>query len=59
MLKTAYVIYVILLLTCIGYLYLTFSDLKQLIFDQTGQNGYQSVPFSVYIHNQMFVFTLE
>ena len=52
-------IYVILSLTCIGYLYLTFSDLKQLIFDQTGQNGYQSVPFSVYIHNQMFVFTFE
>ena len=43
----------------IGYLYLTFSGLKQLIFDQTKQNGYQTVPFSVYIHNLMFVFILE
>ena len=32
---------------------------KQLIFDQTKQNGYQTVPFSVYIHNLMFVFILE
>ena len=43
----------------IGYLYLTFSGLKQLILDQTKQNGYQTVPFSVYIHNLMFVFILE
>ena len=43
----------------IGYLYLTFSGLKQLIFDQTKQNRYQTVPFSVYIHNLMFVFILE
>ena len=41
------------------YLYLTFSGLKQLILDQTKQNGYQTVPFSVYIYNLMFVFTLE
>ena len=40
-------------------IYLTFSGLKQLILDQTKQNGYQTVPFSVYIHNLMFVFTLE
>ena len=50
---------VILPLISIGYLYLTFSGLKQLILDQTKQNGYQTVPFSVYIHNLMFVFILE
>ena len=44
-------------LVCIGYLELTFSDLKQLILDQTEQNGYQTVPFSVYIHNLMFFFS--
>ena len=38
---------------------LTFSLLKQLILDHTRQNGYQTVPFSVYIHNLMFVFILE
>ena len=27
-----------------------FSGLKQLIFDQTKQNRYQTVPFSVYIN---------
>ena len=27
--------------------------------DQARQKGYQTVPFSVYIHNLMFVFTLE
>ena len=36
-----------------------FSGLKQLILDQTKQNGYQTVAFSAYIHNQMFVFILE
>ena len=41
------------------YLELTFSGLKQLIPDQTEQNGYQTVPFSVYIHNLMFVFILS
>ena len=41
------------------YLELTFSGLKQLIPDQTEQNGYQTVPFSVYIHNLMFVFFFE
>ena len=45
--------------TCIGYLQLTISDLKQLMLDQTKQNRYQTVPFSVYIHNLMFAFTLE
>ena len=37
----------------------TFSGLKQLTLDQTKQNWYQTVPFSVYIYNLMFVFTLE
>ena len=46
-------------LICIGYLQLTFSGLKQLILDQSKQNGYQTVPFSVYIHNLVFVFILE
>ena len=31
------------------------SGLKQLILDQTEQNGYQTVPFSVHIHNLMFI----
>ena len=31
----------------------------QLIPDQTEQNGYQTVPFSVYIHNLMFVLIFE
>ena len=31
------------------------SSLKQLLLDQTRQNGYQTVPFCVYIHNLMFV----
>ena len=46
---------VILPLVMIGQLELTFSGLKQVIHDQTRQNGYQTVPFSVYIHNLMFV----
>ena len=50
---------VILPLVHIGYLELTFSGLKQLIPDQTEQNGYQTVPFSVYISNLMFVFIFE
>ena len=29
---------------------LTISSLKQVIFDQTRQNGCQTVPFGVYIH---------
>ena len=33
-----------------------FSSLKQVILVQTRQNGYQTVPFDVYIHNLMFVF---
>ena len=41
------------------YLELMFSGLKQLIPDQTEQNGYQTVPFSVYIHNLMFVLIFE
>ena len=50
---------VILPLIHIGDLWLTFSSLKKLIFDETRQNGYQTVPFSLYIHNRMFVFILE
>ena len=50
---------VILPLIRISSLPLTISLLKQLILDQTRQNGYQAVPFSVYIHNLMFVFILE
>ena len=37
----------------VTYVQQTFSDLKQVILDQVGQNGYQTVPFSVYIHNLM------
>ena len=43
----------------LGQLQLTFSGLKQVILDQIRQNGYQTVPFSMYIHNLMFVSTLE
>ena len=50
---------VILSLIYICYLWLTFSGLKQLILDQTRKNGYQKIPFSISIHNLMFVFTLE
>ena len=50
---------VILPLTHIGDLWLTFSSLKQLILDQTWQNRYQTIPFSVYIHNLMFFFAFE
>ena len=50
---------VILPLVMIGQLELTFSGLKQLILDQTRQNGYQTIPFSVYIHNLMFVFIFD
>ena len=39
----------------LGQLQLTFSGLKQVILDQIRQNGYQTVPFSMYIHNLMFV----
>ena len=28
-------------------------------YNQSGQNGYQTVPFGVYIHNLMFVFNFE
>ena len=41
------------------YLELTFSGLKQLIPDQTEQNGYHTVPIIVYLHNLMFVFIFE
>ena len=50
---------VILPLVMIGQLELTFSGLKQVIHDQIRQNGYQTVPFSVYIHNLMFVFIFD
>ena len=57
--ETSLGVVVILSLVMIGQLQLTFSELKQVIHDQTRQNGYQIVPFSVYIHNLMFVFILE
>ena len=47
---------VILSLVWNGDLFLTFSRLKQVILVQTRQNGYQTVPFGLYIHNLMFVF---
>ena len=50
---------VILPLIRIGSLSLTFSLLKQLILDQSRQNGYQTVPFGMYIHNLIFVFILS
>ena len=50
---------VILPLVHICVLWLMFSSLKQLILDQTRQNRYQTIPFSVYIHNLMFVFILK
>ena len=50
---------VILPLVVIGQLQLTFSGMKQVIHDQIRQNGYQTVPFSVYIHNLMFVFIFD
>ena len=50
---------VILPLIVIGQLQLTFPELKQVIHDQTRQNGYQTVPFGVYIHNLMFVFFFD
>ena len=43
----------------IGQLELTFSGLKQVILVQTRQNGYQTVPFGVYIYNLMLVFISE
>ena len=50
---------VILPLVLIEQLELTFFDLKQVLHDQTRQNGYQTVPFSVYIHNLLFVFIFD
>ena len=50
---------VILTLVMIGQFELTFSGLKQVIHDQTRQNGYQTVSFIVYIHNLMFVCYFE
>ena len=50
---------VILPLVMIGQWELTFSGLKQVLHYQTGQNGYQTVPFSVYVHNLMFVFLFD
>ena len=49
----------ILPLVTIGQLELTFSGLKQVIHDKTIQNGYHTVPFSVYIHDLMFVFVFD
>ena len=50
---------VILPLVMIGELELTFSGQKQVIHAQTRQNGCQTVPFSVYIHNLMFIFLFD
>ena len=50
---------VILPLVMIGQLELTFSGQKQVIHDQTRQNGRQTIPFSVYSHNLMFVFYFD
>ena len=36
----------------------TFSGVKQTIHDQTRQIGYQTVPFSVYIHSLVFLFDI-
>ena len=44
----------ITVLLMIGQLDLTFLGLKQVIHDQTRQNGYQTVAISVNIHNLMF-----
>ena len=48
-----------MILSLIGSYIANVFDLKQLIIDQTKQNGYQTVPFGVYIHNLMFAFILE
>ena len=45
---------VILPLVMIGQLELTFSGQKQVIHEQARQNGYKTIPFSVYMHNLMF-----
>ena len=37
------------------YVVLTFSSLKQVIFNQTRPNGCQTVPFDEYIHNLIFI----
>ena len=47
-----------LIYTCTYQLFIKFSGLKQLILDQTEQNRYQTVPFSLCIYN-LFVFLLE
>ena len=49
----------VVVLSLIGSYIVTFSGLKQLILDQTRQNGYQTVPFGAYIHNLMFVFIFD
>ena len=54
-----YCLQVCIPLFMIGQLELTFSGLKQVAHDQTRQYGYQTVPFSVYIHNLMFVFNFD
>ena len=42
-----------------GQLQLTLLGLKQVILDQTEQNGHQTDPCSVYIHNLMLVLILS
>jgi len=46
-------------LVCSGHLQPNFSSLKQAIPHQSGQNGYQTVPFDVYIHIMMLVSLVE
>ena len=57
--ETSFGAVVILPVIMISQLQLTFSGLKQVIHDQTRQNGYQTVPFSVYIRNLLFVFLFD
>ena len=49
---------VILPLTCSGHLQLHVRFWPETSNNQFGQNGYQTAPFSVYIHNVMFIFHL-
>ena len=46
-------------LICSGQLRLTFPPLKQAILCQSEQNGYQTVPFDVYIRIMMLVLLME
>ena len=48
---------VIIPLLCNGHLQLTSSSLKQVIFEQTRQNGYQTASFGMYIYRYVCDFT--